>query len=511
MQQKHNIKNVQKNKLLISALGALLFVLAFLVLISYISEYSNEGQVRISINQTMYFGTDLTNSHSGYWQNEGELYFQRNLVNNGEINCGSCLSGVNYFNDENQQLQVIGGVQPIELYDVILDNPANLRIENELQVKNSLQFLQGDILSNLSNPADYVHFLDDAIYSGANDANHVVGYVGKTGDDNFIFPVGDGTQLYPIEIKGSVISDFFKVGYFPVSSGSTTFSNGSLFDASAKEATIHSVHNREFWDIDGSTATAIKFEWKADNDLNTLLTDLIDLVIAGWDGSQWVSLGQNALTGSINTGSIQTDPIIPSNYLAFTFARVNAGTFPVEWLSFQVEKTDQDAKLLWKTAQEIGTDKYEIERSRMSGSGFSKIGETEAEGDRTEISSYTFVDNGVAELNADRLYYRLKQIDLDGGFSYSKIISFDNARVGPRLSFHVFPNPARDYVIIDMGESSSEVVQLEIINLAGEKILQKEVETKAQQSVSLEGLPAGAYIISVIDEAQMLTKKLVKR
>lgn len=511
MRQKPIPAILQKNKLVLSLLGGSLFILALLFLKSTISEYTNDGTVAISADQTMYFGTNFNNSNQGLWQNEGEIFFQQDLSNYGDLNCGSCLSGVNYFNDDNQQLQKISGSEKVVMYDVVLNNSGNLQIQTELEIVNSFQFQNGSLIGDLSNPSTFLHFQDNASYTGLDNARHVVGYVGKTGDDSFIFPIGDGSRTYPIVLTGSAPGDFFKAAYFPVNPGSTTFSNGSAYNTSDKEGTIHTVHTREFWDIDGSTPTVVTFEWDSDNGLNTLLSDIIDLVVAGWDGTQWVSLGQNNLTGSVTAGSIKTDPLIPDNYLAFTFARVNAGTFPVEWLSLSVEKSQENALLRWSTAQEISSDRYEIERSPYAANGFSKIGEIQAGGNRTEVSHYSFIDSTIANFSNTHVYYRLRQIDLDGGFSYSSIVELERRDVAPPMEFSLFPNPAREFIMLDIGSPHTHEGVLEIMNLEGKTLLRRELRFDSQVKIDLEGIPAGTFLASLTTEAHTYTRKFFKR
>lgn len=511
MHQKPLPAPLQKKKLVVSLLGGTFIILCLFFLKSTTNEYLNDGRVSVTSDQTMFFGTHFNNSLQGLWQNEGEVYFQENFSNYGEVNCGDCLSGVNYFNSENLQLQRITGTQPVLMYDVILNNTGNLQLETELQIKNSFQFQNGSVIGDLNNSSHFIHFQDGATYSGQGDTQHVIGYVGKTGDDPFIFPVGDGTKLYPIQIIGASATDFFKVAYFPVNPGTTTFSNGSSFQTNNKEAIIHTVHNQEFWDIDGGTAAVIHFEWDSDNHLNTLLSDIIDLVIAGWDGSQWVNLGQNDLTGSITTGSIKTDPLIPDNYLAFTFARVNAGTFPVEWLSFSVEKSGEDALLTWSTAQEIGADVYEIQRSGDMNEGFRKLGEVAAGGTRTEISHYTFTDSTVSDLGIERVYYRLRQVDLDGGFSFSRVLSFASNPLNSLQKFNLYPNPARSYLMIDVGNHDSPSKILEIFDLEGKPILQKELGQEPLTRIDLQGIPRATYVVRLTTENSSITRKLFKR
>lgn len=97
---------------------------------------------------------------------------------------------------------------------------------------------------------------------------------------------------------------------------------------------------------------------------------------------------------------------------------------PIELLYFTGEKNSCGSNILsWATATEQNNDKFEIERS-IDGVDFVKIGTLKGAGNSTQKLTYNFVDNTV---NPSINYYRLKQIDFDGSFSYSNLISIDNS------------------------------------------------------------------------------------
>lgn len=504
----HKINQKQKLRL---SWGGIILCLALLLFTTTTSEYTNDGVVSVSIDQSMFFGTNFSNSSGASWQNEGELYFQKDLLNNGSFSCGSCSSGVNYFNDADQIAQTLSGSQPVEMRDIVLNNNGNLEVETELQVRNSLEFIKGDIITDRTAPSQFVHFEDNATHSGANNNRHINGYVGKSGDDSFVFPVGDGTTYHPLHISASNPSDFFKVAYVSNASGNALFPNGTTFRADTSVGSIQTVHSQEFWLVEGNNNAVITLTWNSSNSLNSLLTDVSELLVSGWNGEVWVDLGQNNLSGDVNTGSISSNSINPNDYQAYTFARATSTTFPLEWLDVALETQAEDAILSWSTAWELGTDNFQILRSEQAQDGFEVLGEVQASGNSSEVSQYSFIDRKALDLHKQKLFYRIKQIDLDGKFSYSPTIELSQNLDRRSFRFAFFPNPARDYLTIEPNASQGSLLLFSLINMQGQILLREEILADRQHRISLQNIPEGSYLIRLENEAHIETKSMLKR
>jgi predicted outer membrane repeat protein len=157
---------------------------------------------------------------------------------------------------------------------------------------------------------------------------------------------------------------------------------------------------------------------------------------------------------------------------------------PVRWISFDGKLDDDNhAKLNWKVDQTSVAD-YQIERS-SNAKDFRIVGRVSATGDGT--SQYSFTDPVAA---VGTVYYRIRQTDLDGTYSYSRIISL----TGPEgVQLMVYPNPTGGKVTVQV---SPEYLGtwLKLINSSG--ILVKQVELKGQTlEIPLDNYPAGIYIL----------------
>lgn len=164
---------------------------------------------------------------------------------------------------------------------------------------------------------------------------------------------------------------------------------------------------------------------------------------------------------------------------------------PVEWLTFTAQKRQQTVLLNWQTAQEQNSDRFEIERS-ANGINYTTIGTVAAAGNTSSVTDYSFTD--YHPLNGSN-FYRLKQIDMDGRFSYSKIAVVDFGRIA-RLS--VFPNPASGVLNARWG-NDKQYTALQVLDAAGRLILQRSIPaTSTSMEVDIHQLNRGAYILQLI-------------
>lgn len=180
-----------------------------------------------------------------------------------------------------------------------------------------------------------------------------------------------------------------------------------------------------------------------------------------------------------------------TNVVTFTKSVV----VPVTWLSFNAKLENKVVLLNWKTATEINSSHFDIERS-INGFQFEKIGSVKAAGNSNGISSYDFTDRlPVKGMN----YYRLKQVDLDGKFSYSEI---RKAEIKTELPlFVLYNNPSNgSSITIKTGITPS---LLGIFDIAGKKLKEISVATHSQQ-IDLSMLPSGTYTAVLYKDASVI-------
>lgn len=185
---------------------------------------------------------------------------------------------------------------------------------------------------------------------------------------------------------------------------------------------------------------------------------------------------------------------------------------PIELLYFTAQLTEQkQGQLNWATASEYNNNYFEIQRSNnASNENFESIGIVSSLGNSNSIQSYNFLDtNPHTGVN----YYRLKQVDFDGTFTYSNIVAIN---VNMPSNFEAFyPNPTIDKVQYQFANNSNEKVEIRISNALGQVV---ETYTQAAQignnifTISLENLPEGIYFITAthLQSNKVTTQSIIK-
>ncbi|WP_291040145.1 T9SS type A sorting domain-containing protein [Dyadobacter sp. 50-39] len=164
------------------------------------------------------------------------------------------------------------------------------------------------------------------------------------------------------------------------------------------------------------------------------------------------------------------------------------GTLPVKLVSFTATSESNTTLVAWLTAEERNSAVFEIEHS-VTGRAWQKVGETAARGESNDPASYQWIHrNPAGGMN----YYRLKMIDLDGTFTYSKIENLE-FKIGLLSAGIVYPNPVCDKIHID---SNREIVSLKIVDLQGRTVY--ETSRLSRDGISVDRIAAGAYQIQMI-------------
>jgi Secretion system C-terminal sorting domain len=190
--------------------------------------------------------------------------------------------------------------------------------------------------------------------------------------------------------------------------------------------------------------------------------------------------------------------IRPANYGATTLTGVveNFPALPIELLHFDATTEGAKNTLTWATASEINSQSFDIERS-SDGVRFSTIGNVEAQG---KAADYSFVDNNPLR---NTNYYRLKAIDNDQSFEYSKIVSAKNSTTQSTIS--IYPTLVSDWLTI--ATKDSEVDAVTILNHMGQLML----TAQATNRVDMSQLASGIYFVQVQVGSETVVEKVVKQ
>lgn len=211
--------------------------------------------------------------------------------------------------------------------------------------------------------------------------------------------------------------------------------------------------------------------------------------------------GNDNSGGSVSAGpggGTNNGGIIPN---AFT-------PLPIELISFEGAIEYNKIKLTWTTATEIDNDYFTVERS-ADGINFNSIGNVDASGNSLSIKNYSLYDNKpFPTIN----YYRLKQTDFNGSYSFSKIISITTEN---ESSYSIYPNPASTnesiYVLFEKNHTST--LEISIFDITGKLItttlIKDLTEDNQTKKITTGELAKGIYMVRFYDGTKNQVKKLV--
>jgi len=175
---------------------------------------------------------------------------------------------------------------------------------------------------------------------------------------------------------------------------------------------------------------------------------------------------------------------------------------PVELVSFKAQHHSSGVNLAWATASEKDNSGFEIEVS-SDGKTFRKIGFVESKVGTTTIKQqYSFVDTKAA---SGTRYYRLKQVDFDGQFEYSKIVAISVGAVGTSA---VYPTLATTEVTVKL--ASEGEVEVAVVDITGKRVAQVQNFTERELVLPVQHLKSGTYFVTVVGGQQKETFRFVK-
>ncbi len=175
---------------------------------------------------------------------------------------------------------------------------------------------------------------------------------------------------------------------------------------------------------------------------------------------------------------------------------------PVELLSFEAVSKDDKVVLVWSTLSELDNDFFEVERSNNS-INWAVIGRVNGAGNSVSQINYNKVDYsplmGVS-------YYRLKQVDFNGEFSYSSIESVKKQDAFESLN--VFPNPTINEVNLEMENLST--FKIDLLNGLGQELIFTSIQKENKLRINTSSLLHGVYFLRLYKEGVTKVIKVIK-
>jgi hypothetical protein len=329
-----------------------------------------------------------------------------------------------------------------------------------------------------------------------------------------LFPVGtSSTSSYrPVTINSTVsptATGSYTVTHTDVS-GVTNLSPVFDDDPTAGVLNIVRKHNAQFVNvISGVTGGTYNIGVTMTGLLAGTLSDIRLGVSNGATTVTTVGTHATAIGTAPNPTANRTGVTLAglSGDFRITTTNTAATPLPIELTYFSAVLKNSGVELSWSTASELNNDFFTVERS--GGEKFEPVKTIEGKGTTTLTSNYQIFDEDPL---LGTSYYRLKQTDFDGKFTYSSVKTIENNN--PGLQFKIYPNPIADnrFTLEMNGLPNNIEVPVSVVNMQGVTVHQSTYQAsfngRLKAAIELNPLPSGVYMV-VVNAATGLRKKIV--
>lgn len=251
-------------------------------------------------------------------------------------------------------------------------------------------------------------------------------------------------------------------------------------------AITHASFNNHITRVYGFSATTAGFSGSvlityADAELNGIAE--ADLRLNIHNGSNWQSFSNNTNNSTDNT--VLTNSISSMALNEITLASVGSA-LPLKWGPVLVYRGQGKTIIEWTTMQEKNVTYFDVQKSTDGNNYTTVIANIPA---TNTLSEQKYRKEDV--YTTDRIYYRIKQTDIDGKFSFSPIASIAAKSNDDQLL--LYPNPVTSHFIVT-GKDARNITALELFTTTGSHVKKW---IKAQAVYTVDGLPAGVYKIRI--------------
>lgn len=430
-----------------------------------------------------------------------------NISNNGFI------SATNGTTDlRSSTLQTISGTGTSTFYNLRLNNFSGVSLSQDITTSHLFTFLNGK-LSTGSNKLILTNTSVPSItgYTNSMFINGTVRQYIASNTSVYPFPLGDGTTSANYKradvVNNNLTGISYIDGFVNTITESTPNDDGTFAGVGRTENgyLLSAVMENAQWDLtpDNMTFTGdygVRL-YVANTGLSSGYDDSFcpvkrpssSVTYADWDNyDPTTTIPAPGMAGRIyNSGNGYAERLGYTSFSKHAIA-ISSSPLPIELLNFNATLNETGSvNVYWSTSSETNNDYFNVERS-IDAVHFTSIATVDGAGSSTIVHNYSTVDPMPL---AGTDYYRLKQTDFNGNYSYSQMVP---VTINKGIQENIYPNPVADILHIQFG-SEPEQVKFEIIDLRGIVVLQKnQLNKQGEFNIDMKTLPAGTYILKTI-------------
>ncbi|OFX16748.1 MAG: hypothetical protein A2033_18310 [Bacteroidetes bacterium GWA2_31_9] len=417
-----------------------------------------------------------------------------NFINNGDF--VATLGSVNFIG---ALAQDISGAAAITFYDTEVNKSANqVSLSTGFTVNHQLtltanNFVLGNNNITIAATGSIINGATNSFITTDGSGYLYQNNLGSTGrSTSILYPIGISTSSYtPLQIQNLGTDDNFFINVSQnVLTGGTT---GAAVTAGAVDRT---------WNINevtsGGSNVSATFQWNAGDELSgfTRTACFVSHYSSSWDSPATASAGGGSPYTLSRTGLNSFSP----------HAVLSDVILPIELLTFNAVRDGKYVNVNWTTVSERNNDFFTIEHSKDA-NVFEFVTNYPGAGNSNDDLNYGIIDYRPF---STRSYYRLKQTDYDGKYSYSNIVAVDGVQNGDNFIIDVYQNENVIQVNIDNNPETKYYV--EIMDMLGKIIFKEEYHSIADKiiiDIDCRKYPLGIYNISIFNETSVKTQKII--
>jgi hypothetical protein len=381
---------------------------------------------------------------------------------------------------------ILGGNMPMfDVMEITKNGGAQLTLQRNINVVSGINFISG--LFNLNN--NNILLQPAALLNGESETSRI------TGTNGGVVEITKVLNAPALENPGNLGAIFTSSQNF----GSTIIRRGHIAQTIAAGISI-----TRYFDIaptnNAALSATLRFQYR-DAELNGLDENSVVL----WkspDNINWTAIGFD----SRNTTTNHVEKTGIADFSRWTLNK-SSGPLPVVFISINARCDNGKIILTWKTAREINSSSFNIERS-INGTNWAVIGSVQAAGNSQAAHTYTFTDISPV---ASVAMYRIVEHDLDGRKQYTSIV---RSACNDKEDIRVWPNPVDDIAWLNIYSNGYSPVLIQIYDSKGALVLIQKtnlLQGSNLLTVPVEKLAQGIYELKVdYKNGKTKTFRLVK-
>jgi len=420
---------------------------------------------------------------------------------------------------EGTAAQVTGNGLPATTHNLTLNNSNGLTMSVTSWATNLLTLTSGKITTG-SYEVGVTNTSTTSIVSYSS-SNYVIGNLRRSvlGTGAYIYPLGTSAYYEPATLTLSAATGFTSV--------LGTFINANPIEASYPLTNILvlgtpvvDMLDYGYWIITpntlmtgGTYAVTLNEQGHTNGNSNALSYTVLKRTGLG---ASWQSLGTHSnLTQSQTNGVVTAVRSAYTSFSHFGIGRSGGGALPIKLIYFKAKLNDGNVDLDWATAAEVNNNFFTVERS-ADGEHFQELLRKPGAGNSTTNLYYSDKD---ARPLSGYSYYRLKQTDFDGHYTYSDIQTIktgEGAADGmDKMEIKtIAPNPFTENFKISFMIKQAVTVDFSLMNASGQLIVQEKIQAEeginTYEFIDKYNLKKGIYYVTLVYNDQRVTQKIIK-